>query len=177
MSTPDTFITPATVIATAFDPEMDKLRNPELQAIEKGDVAAGAKLLDAYDRTWFTAMDREEFDLADGQKCALGQLFPEPQQIPRWQEYDYPSLQDAIAVSGFGEREFWSHPVCMANFAAGRILLGLTEEQCSLYGFERRQVIADGRSTKTRYHAMDYWWAREITNRLEAQAAPAQVTS
>lgn len=40
-------------------------------------VAAGAALLDAQYPEWFKAIDLEVFEISDGQRCVLGQVFKE----------------------------------------------------------------------------------------------------
>jgi len=97
-------------------------------------VGTGAGLLDITIPDWWRAqrpglptINLNLLDLADDCLCVLGQLHPDPQRVPGWSLYGYPSTVD-------------SSTVLVVGFAAGRTALALTEAQALTHGFDALDV-------------------------------------
>ncbi len=114
-------------------------------------VATGVALLDKEMPGWHDRIDVEKFAIESAQRCALGQLYPESEVLPRWQSMGFASLNDAVEqsisartakLSNVNEirearRELYSSNVCTANYELGRVKLGLDDEQARLHGFNQ----------------------------------------
>lgn len=130
-------------------------------------VARGAALLDEKRPGWFNEIDLDDLMLASGRQCVLGQLFPESVQIPDWEFWGYESL-DAYVSAGHPSdqayrRRSGGRLLCVANYAAGIHLLGLTESQTAVNGFNRNTM------DPVTYCDLDNAWAALIRTRQENQ--------
>lgn len=133
---------------------------------EREAAAKGAALLDERMPGWHARIDLDRLDLADGKQCVLGQLFPEPITVTRWQEYGHLSLDSALTGLTGLDREskikFMSAEVCVSNYEAGRIVLDVTQSPGE-FGFDVHEDNDERHST--RYSGLDLAWADEVRRR------------
>jgi hypothetical protein len=99
-----------------------------LQIIQKR-VTAGAALLDEKMPGWYKKIDLDSLELSDERHCVLGQLFDEPVTVPLWKRLGYSSPVHALNA-GYDA----TSPVCVANYTAGKEVLGL--EHGGPFGFD-----------------------------------------
>lgn len=148
---------------------------------EREVVAKGAALLDEQMPGWASQIDLNRLQLSDSTHCVLGQLFDEPQTVPRWQDHNEASLEQAVADElSFGGnirseasiRTWYLQPVCTANYQLGKIVLGIQglEEGKSPtdFGFDGDGDYDNNRST--RYDGLDLAWAQAVRDRQRASA-------
>jgi hypothetical protein len=130
-------------------------------------VKRGAALLDEQRPGWWMVIDLDELRLNRTNECVLGQLFAEPVTMPRWRAYGHDSLDGFVAqfasmTPGWAETE-GSYEVCEANYAAGKVLLGLNDDACVEHGFLRKEP--DLGVQRSAYAALDVAWADVVLER------------
>lgn len=130
-------------------------------------VQAGAVLLDQKMPGWHEKIDPGTLDLHSKQQCVLGQLFTESHSMPNWKRYEYASLEQSLAMSGFTdakelkrEREFMETVTCTANYDAGRVILGLNETDTIAHGFNH-----SGFDNYSEWARLDEAWLDEVKAR------------
>jgi hypothetical protein len=134
------------------------------RAAEREAAANGATLLDERMPGWHDKIDLDRLDLASEKTCVLGQLFPVKITTQRWRDYGFATLDAAVS----SERDYHSDPVafmsekvCVANYAAGKVVL-LAGETPSDYGFDVNDYSG---ARATRYGGLDAAWAEEVKKR------------
>ena len=127
-------------------------------------VKRGAVLLDAKVPGWWQKINLYLLELASGRQCVLGQVFDQPVTASRWRVHGFESAEAAYAVmSAMWSLEECADEVCVANYEAGKTLLGLTPEQCVENGF-----LAGSGSTPRQeaiYAELDVAWAELVWER------------
>ena len=138
-------------------------------------VAIGARLLDEYDRTWFTKIDLMQLNLSSTQECVLGQYAKAklPGGVERWRSHEYDSLEHALTMTRHLSQQraesWWAQVVCTADYSIGTQLLGLKPVDCALYGFDAVQD-EQGNITGPGYKELELAWIEEIQARNSAEA-------
>jgi hypothetical protein len=167
---------------TPLDP--DSVHDGPTQA-ERSAVAKGAALLDDKQPGWAHQIDLTVLHLSSGEECVLGQLFfQEETTIPRWSWLQYDNREAAVAAYDTGAvaagtishrfplpqdwELFIDSDVCVADYMAGRWLLGLNDTQARERGFDQ-QLANDGAVRLTRYYGLECAWIEEITRRQQQQ--------
>lgn len=122
-------------------------------------VAKGATLLDRKMPNWHQKIDLSRLDLANGEACVLGQLFTGQQSIRRWRTVclgQHLRMTEVIRKFGWS-RWYATGTVCMANYDAGKVILGLSHEATILNGFNANNLYS--------YRDLDNAWAELIAGR------------
>jgi hypothetical protein len=125
-------------------------------------VKRGAALLDERIPGWDQRIDLDTLRIADSGQCVLGQLYTESRDVPMWvycecespakYQRTYPDADPDVIV-------------CIANYAAGRVLLGLDDAGCAENGF---LDLTTGLGRRKQYDRLDEAWAQLIRERREA---------
>lgn len=139
--------------------------NPRLRINSEAATRRGAALLDEKMPGWHDKIDLERLQLASLTQCVLGQLFPEPQTVPTWRYYDYDSREQFIACLP-SAADAADAPVCTANFALGRQVLGLNAYVCRELGFDELYDVRNHRY-RTVYSTLEAAWIRRVRERQQ----------
>jgi hypothetical protein len=126
-------------------------------------VKRGAALLDVKLPGWWQRVDLEVLQLASTNQCVLGQLFAVPTVMPRWKACGFSSPEE-MAAEFHVPRFDCTELVCEANYAAGKILLGLNGEACIANGFLFHDR-PDMNARMAGYAALDVAWMDLIRER------------
>lgn len=137
--------------------------DPEMQDVMLR-VKRGAALLDEVIPGWDQKIDLNVLVLSDPALCVLGQVYAGPQPVPAWKFFQYESPEDYPAEEGSPDT-----PICIANYGAGRLLLGLDDDACEKNGFLDRTIDPMDNNARARgYDRLDAVWAQLIRERRAA---------
>jgi hypothetical protein len=142
---------------------------PSAQEVE--DVARGAALLDEKRPGWFSEINLADLSLDNASRCVLGQLFPEPVVLPRWQRWHYASREEAMSEAAYSGA-YLDQLACISNFAAGVVLLDLSPVKAEIHGFNVR--FGDNCKQLTTYAGLEVAWTQAVQRRQDEAACVAR---